>query len=258
MWGSPPAYTSSVLSLSLTNTTNFAFDSGGTCSSGSTTLAKGATCTVLVKSDANAAGSLAGTLSAVANNTASITLTGTASGFDPCAAVASGTAIPTILSDGTIYVGTTVNGANLCVAPSDAGANIPYDSGVANPATSTNPSSTTDGKTNTSLLAAASDAGAPYEAAQTCAALTSNGHADWYLPALNELNTVWQATQMGTAASSNLKSTFNQSGSYPAGWYWSSTARGTNGNAWLERFSDGEQTYGSYANAIQVRCARHP
>jgi hypothetical protein len=74
-------YTSSAVGLSLSNSANFAFDSGGTCTSGSTTLTKAATCTTLVKPAAAAAGAIAGTLTATANNSAAISLAGNATGF---------------------------------------------------------------------------------------------------------------------------------------------------------------------------------
>lgn len=74
-------YTSSALSLTLSNVTNFAFNAGGNCSSGSTTLAKGASCIVLVKPAASSQTSYTGTLKVTANNNASIAMSGAASGF---------------------------------------------------------------------------------------------------------------------------------------------------------------------------------
>jgi hypothetical protein len=74
--------TSASLSFSLSNTTNFSF-TGGTCVNGSTQLAPGGTCTIIVQPRATANGSLSGNLNVTANNNPSYALSGTASGFGP-------------------------------------------------------------------------------------------------------------------------------------------------------------------------------
>lgn len=77
------AYTSATIGTSLSNPTNFVANAGGTCVSGSTTLAGGASCTVQIKPQASANGSLSGALTAAANNSPTISLSGTANGFTP-------------------------------------------------------------------------------------------------------------------------------------------------------------------------------
>jgi hypothetical protein len=47
---------------------------------------------------------------------------------------------------------------------------------------------------------------------------------------------------------------FDISGSYPAGWYWSSTQN--NNNAWAQRFSDGNQNNNNKNNDSSLRCVR--
>jgi hypothetical protein len=75
--------TSASLSFSLSNTTNFSFNSG-TCVNGSTQLAPGGTCTIIVQPRATTNGSLSGNLNVTANNNPSYALSGTASGFSSC------------------------------------------------------------------------------------------------------------------------------------------------------------------------------
>ena len=83
----------------------------------------------------------------------------------------------------------------------------------------------------------------PHLAAQYCDALIESGHSDWYLPAQDELNTIYG----NKAAIGN----FDTSGTR----YWSSTESGNN-DALPQRFSDGNQNYGNKGITYAVRCAR--
>jgi hypothetical protein len=56
------------------------------------------------------------------------------------------------------------------------------------------------GKANTAGLYPLSNADSPYTAAIDCHALNEDGHTDWYLPALNELNVMYT----GAAAIGNF------------------------------------------------------
>ena len=49
---------------------------------------------------------------------------------------------------------------------------------------------------------------------------------------------------------------FNISGSYPAGWYWSSSQYNYS-IAWDQRFSDGNQYYFTKYDGSSLRCVRH-
>lgn len=103
-----------------------------------------------------------------------------------------------------------------------------------------NVESTWDGQTNTTNLIAA---GAPGgitvgTAAQLCDVSTNNGKTDWYLPAIDELNKLfnnrWEVAQgITSSGGTQLALTY----------YWSSTENGANG-AWVFTFTNG------YANSL--------
>jgi hypothetical protein len=57
----------------------------------------------------------------------------------------------------------------------------------------------------------------------------------FHVPSKGELNVLWENRSKG-----KLKGTFNETGSDPAGWYWSSTPNNVY-YAWAQRFSDGDQ-----------------
>jgi hypothetical protein len=70
------------------------------------------------------------------------------------------------------------------------------------------------------------------------------------VPSREELNQIYAAKDKGA-----LKGTFNETGSNPAGWYWSSS-QGYYGGAWAQRFSDGHQHYSHKLYASSLRCVR--
>lgn len=101
-----------------------------------------------------------------------------------------------ICPDGTVYIGrspdgnakmyttcgsygNTFNGVS-CIGSSTS---IRFSSGQTIATGITNPNT---GESNTTALAALSNADAPYTAAVTCNNLVESGQSDWYLPALNE------------------------------------------------------------------------
>jgi len=114
--------------------------------------------------------------------------------------------------------------------------------------------STASGEANTAGLAALADAGSPYNAASYCKNLSAYGHADWYLPAKDELNVL----STNRVAIANFDTTDGGSqigGAYP-GHYWTST-EDANTRAWAQRLSDGLQfNSGSKINLFAVRCVR--
>jgi len=83
---------------------------------------------------------------------------------------------------------------------------------------------------------------------QYCADLLAYGHHDWRVPTKDELNVLFQnRTAIGG---------FNETGSLPAGWYWSSSRNPGNG-AWDQRFSDGGQYINDDKdNDSSLRCVR--
>ncbi len=165
-------------------------------------------------------------------------------------------AVGTICADGSVYAGLSPDGnVKMYTTRCDygqtwsgaacTGTRAPqnWNNGSSN-WTTTNYTNGNTGKANNAGLVALADAGAPYAAANTCASLNINGHTDWYLPALNELNVLYT----GKGAIKN----FDTSGSV----YWSSTET-NNFYAWYERFSDGNQyIYGTKNNTYYIRCVR--
>jgi hypothetical protein len=73
------------------------------------------------------------------------------------------------------------------------------------------------------------------------------GHDDWHVPTKAEFNVMFN----NRAAIGG----FDVSGSYPAGWYWSSR-RDVAWGAWGQRFSDGYQTNHSEDDRSSVRLVR--
>ena len=85
-------------------------------------------------------------------------------------------------------------------------------------------------------------------AAKYAAKLDAHGHHDFHPPSIGELNVLYQNRNKG-----KLKGTFNETGSYPAGWYWSSSPSYDYG--WAQRFSDGGQ-YSYRGLDSSLRCVR--
>jgi prepilin-type N-terminal cleavage/methylation domain-containing protein len=157
-------------------------------------------------------------------------------GVDPCSV--GGVAVGTMCLDGTVYVTSTLR-----TTPSDAGIYVWGPAGVITGATDLS-----DGRNNITILKALSSNLSVYPAAQACENSTANGKDDWYLPAKNELNTLFS----NRVAIGNFD-TSGASGSY----YWSSTEN-TNNAAYLQYFLNSSQ-YGSwkYLNGT-IRCVRRP
>jgi hypothetical protein len=164
-------------------------------------------------------------------------------------------AVGTVMPDGSVYAGLSVDGnVPMYATRCDAGqtwsgsactgtrSGIPWNNGTTN-WIDEGYENTTAGRANTTGLAALADAASPYYAATQCENLNEDGHTDWYLPAENELATLYS----GQAAIGN----FDTSGN----WYWTSTEN-SSPYAWLERFSDGGQNTSTKYNAFAVRCVR--
>jgi len=100
------------------------------------------------------------------------------------------------------------------------------------------------GKRNTELIVATLKENG--KAAQLCANLNVNGHKDWFLPSMGELDLIYK----------NLKQ--DGLGSFKDDWYWSSSASEYGSiAAWAQRFSDGSRNdYNHKGNAFLVRAVR--
>lgn len=96
-------------------------------------------------------------------------------------------------------------------------------------------SSRTDGLANTIAMAAAN-----CPAALRVQAITIDGHSDYYLPALGELN----------SAAANVPELFNTDG-----YYWTST-QGSRDYAFVQGFEDGDSYWSSKDDERRVRAFR--
>jgi hypothetical protein len=84
------------------------------------------------------------------------------------------------------------------------------------------------------------------EAAKYAKDLDAHGHHDFHAPSKGELNVLFKNRV--------LVGGFNETGSAPAGWYWSSSQYTIIG--WAQRFSDGIQDYFVKASESSLRCVR--
>ncbi|MEQ9258361.1 MAG: LamG-like jellyroll fold domain-containing protein [Roseovarius sp.] len=170
-------------------------------------------------------------------------------------------------TDGTIYAGLSPDGnVAIYTTPADAPSTYVWNNGNSvfrvdttmvdctdnSPGTA---SSCQTGEANTAILIAEDSDSAvggvqPHQAAEYCEGLSAHGHSDWYLPAQDELNVLYTNKNAG-----DLNGTFNESGSAPAGWYWSSSERGSSG-ARAQIFSGGSQNNRDKFNGSSVRCVR--
>lgn len=176
---------------------------------------------------------------------------------DPC----TGSPSPgQVCADGSVYAGLSPDGnVPMFTTPADAG-QFNWNDGSTNwldtameNCVSVTPgaqASCQTGEANTALLVGLgmTPSPAPYGAARHCNALTAHGHDDWYLPAQDELAVLY-ANHVALGG-------FNVSGSYPVGYYWSSSE---NDFAYVQvqNFSDGGQSpFGDKGDSFSIRCVR--
>jgi len=84
------------------------------------------------------------------------------------------------------------------------------------------------------------------DAKEYAALLDAHGHQDWRVPTKGEPGVLFN----NHAAIGG----FDVTGSFPAGWYWSTHANEI--YAWGQRFSDGRQDYYLKGSRSAVRCVR--
>lgn len=165
--------------------------------------------------------------------------------------------------DGSIYAGLSPDGnVAMYTTPADAASTYTWNDGSSNwvdtamanctDGTPGTASSCQTGEANTALLVGLSGSGtpAPYDAAEYCDGLSAHGYDDWYLPAQDELNMLYTNKNTG-----DLNGTFDENGSFPAGYYWSSSENRSS-SARAQRFSDGPQVSTSKTTGLAVRCVR--
>ena len=85
------------------------------------------------------------------------------------------------------------------------------------------------------------------EAQDYAARLDAHGYRDWRVPTKDELNVLF--------ANRAAIGGFEESGSDPVGWYWSSSPHSRR-NAWAQRFSDGYQDTSLKHYYTSLRCVR--
>jgi hypothetical protein len=76
------------------------------------------------------------------------------------------------------------------------------------------------------------------------------GHKDWREPTKEELNLVFRNHDKG-----QLKNTFNETGSYPKGYYRTSSPN-YDYTGWNQRFSDGDQSCWNKCDPVSLRPVR--
>jgi len=164
--------------------------------------------------------------------------------------------------DGSIYAGLSPDGnVAMYTTPADAASTYTWNDGTSNytdmsmaNCTDASPGTATTcqtGEANTTFLVGATgEPDYPFAAAEYCDGLSAHGYDDWYLPAQDELNVLYTNKNTG-----DLNGTFNETGSFPAGYYWSSSENGSSG-ARGQRFSDGSQSNFGKSDGLAVRCVR--
>lgn len=188
----------------------------------------------------------------------------TIAGPDPCD---QSPAVGTACANGTIYAGRTPDGdVPMYTTPADAPGTYAYNDGntfgyVNTPiqnCTTVTPSSAAScrtGKNNTAILIV-TDANSglgdvqSHQAAQYCADLSAYGKSDWYLPASDELNILYQNREEGA-----LNGSFDVTGATPYGLYISSSETSAT-NAMRHNFGTNNRFANSKSNPMSVRCVR--
>lgn len=170
-------------------------------------------------------------------------------------------------ADGTIYAGLSPDGnVPMFTTPTDAPTMMPWNNGNSTNFTDTTminctsgtpgaQSSCQTGEANTAILVVEDSNGGAvgiqsHQAAAYCNSLSAHGHNDWYLAAQDELDVLYDNKNAG-----DLNGTFNESGTSPMGWYWSSSEHDSN-SARLQRFDTGTAFPSGKINAVAVRCIR--
>jgi hypothetical protein len=222
-----PAAASAVLTVTLSNTTNFEKVSDN-CHGNS--IAAGATCQIVVRAKANGNRSYSAILSITGNNSPLATLDGTASGFG-CTIGGNG--------PGGKYTACGVGGYDLIITPSGCTAttNDPVCAGGEDTtmklAATPNPyylnggvGFFASGLQNTVDQMAYSGGGYSVPAAEWCSNLQYGGYDDWYLPNYSELLTYFCSNKVALGYKTGGVS------------YVTSQGAGAAGNSWVHLMSD--------------------
>lgn len=167
-------------------------------------------------------------------------------GTSPCGLTEDPTCDLSVLSigdscSGIVYAGES-GGNRIYTTRADHSSGVYWNNGTFD-WIDTGTTSASDGLANTDTLVGLADIGSPYQAAQLC---RSYGEK-WYLPAQDELNLLY--TNKSTIGG------FDVSGTYPQGYYWSST-EGNSGASIRQIFNNGQQLQQRKDILFSVRCVR--
>jgi hypothetical protein len=144
-------------------------------------------------------------------------------------------------NDTTGYVlGSFSDGQKMYVAPKSTETSLPWGTH----GTARGTSFVNNGLANTNTLAGFGQAAHP--AAYAAKNLTTGGYNTWYLPAKNELNTLYSNKSATPFATAN---------SFVGSYYWSSTET-TGYNAWIQKVSNGGQYNTNKNGSYYVRAVR--
>lgn len=159
-----------------------------------------------------------------------------------------------LCSNGSVYVGLSPDGnTRMYTQPADNGL-LPWGTNSTVTFVTTGITDTTTGEANTvALIALDSDAGTAgiqqHEAAQFCADFTGHSNSDWYLPAEDELDVLYNNRNAGV-----LAGTFTETAS-PAAYYWASTEQAQD-RARHTLFASGGTNQGVKDQNRNFRCVR--
>lgn len=147
-------------------------------------------------------------------------------------------------ADGTVLAGYSRGAKGLLfTTPNDAPSLLPWNAGDRRFSVD-GAQSDRDGKLNSGMLNLSRRISAAYRAANYCASLTAHGHRDWYLPARDELNLLFDQRDKIRG--------FNEEVGVK---YWSSSEY-TPIFSWSQDFNTGLQDREVKSTALRVRCIR--
>lgn len=156
-----------------------------------------------------------------------------------------------VCDDGTVYAGISPDGSvAMYAAPTDEIQDLRWNNGNSTGRTTTNQTSFVTGESNTANLSIIdADSGTadfqPHSAAAVCANKVFGGTSDWYLPARDEFQILY-----------NNRAAIG--GFVDSGWfvsYWTSTEN-DQASALLKDFSSGNTGFMNKENGISTRCVR--
>lgn len=150
-----------------------------------------------------------------------------------------------LCADGSLFAGFMLNGSScraIFVTADNQSTSITWST----ESVDTGADSFVNGQANQTDIVANHPPLSNYPAFELCENLTDHSQTDWYFPARNELQLLWENR---TAIDANA------TGAFTTGNYWSSSER-LGGSSWYEQFSDSFQLTTSKGSSADVRCVR--